>query len=430
MLKQPALRHRDFRLLWLGQTLARLGSSAFTLVAALTVLETTNSARAVAALPAAAIVPQVVLLLIGGLAADTLPKRRLLVSTDTLAAATLGILVLLGIRGDLGFLPLLTATATLGVLRAFFEPTYRAFIAELVGEDELSNANALVSLSSNLGTVTGPAIGGLLFSLGGSTAAFALTGSCFLVAATASAFLRSTGRGRVGARLKGSPRETLAAVVAGARYVKHHRWLRMVIGTTALANVVAMASYLVALPVISGAEASGGLLLGTCYAFQAGAAILCSLALGRRKSFKRPLSVYLMFCGLGGLGVAVVGLLAPFGWALIVGSVIVGASMAVEVVEQWIFQTWVPRDMLGRVFSINLVCSFALLPIGFVLAGALVSATSAPAVAIAAGLIVLVATAAAVPAGRGAPRTAAAAAAGSVAPASPDGQQPEPVAAE
>src|SRR5918912_4514838 len=140
-----ALRHRNFRLFWGGQIISLIGTWMQTVAQGYLVYHLTHSAAMLGVVTTLASLPVLLLTLFGGVLADRLPKRHVLVGTQSSAAALaliLGILVATGLVQVWHVMLLATA---LGVVNAIDVPTRQAFVVELVGKRDLLNAIALNS---------------------------------------------------------------------------------------------------------------------------------------------------------------------------------------------------------------------------------------------------------------------------------------------
>jgi MFS family permease len=156
------LRHRNFALLWWASLISNTGSWMHD-VAAGWFMTTLNPTPAMVALvQAATTLPVFLLAFPAGTLADRMDKRRLLIAVQSvmlLVAALLGVLVLLGMAGEV---ILLSATFCLGMCTAIVSPTWQAVIPKLVSKEDLQPAVALHALGMNISRAIGPAIGGAL----------------------------------------------------------------------------------------------------------------------------------------------------------------------------------------------------------------------------------------------------------------------------
>jgi MFS family permease len=176
-----ALASRPFRLLWLGQTVSNVGNSVFSLALAWQVLLMTHSATAMGLILMARLIPNLVFVLIGGVAADRLPRRSIVLWSDGLRGLVLLSVTVLGVAGLLQLWQLVVESLIFGIVEGFFNPALMSLPPELVANEELPSANALISLSLNLAGLIGPALGALLIAVAGPFPAFALDAASFFI---------------------------------------------------------------------------------------------------------------------------------------------------------------------------------------------------------------------------------------------------------
>ena len=175
-----ALRHRNFRLFWFGQLISLIGTWMQSTAQAWLVLELTHSAWWLGVVGALQFLPVLLFALFGGVLADRLPKRTVLLFTQSsamLLAFTLWILVATGVVQLWHVLILATC---LGLINALDMPTRQAFVVEMVGREDLPNAVALNSSLFNMARILGPGIGGILIALLGVAPLFLLNGISFI----------------------------------------------------------------------------------------------------------------------------------------------------------------------------------------------------------------------------------------------------------
>ena len=156
------LRHRDFRLLWSGQTLTLLGSFVSNIAYPFQVLLLGGSALELGVLVSAYTGASLVFLLIGGAVADRVPRRTLIIVTELASGVTVGVMAILGFAGALQIWHLYVTYALFGAASAFSVPALGAIIPELVPEEILVAGNAVQGLSRQGARVGGPIVGGLL----------------------------------------------------------------------------------------------------------------------------------------------------------------------------------------------------------------------------------------------------------------------------
>lgn len=407
-----ALRSRRFALLWSGQTISAVGDGAFFTALAWQVLLLTGSATAMGSALVAETVPMVLFMLVGGVVADRLPRRLMLLWSDGGRAVVALLVAALGLLGYLQFWHLLALAALFGLAEAFFRPAYQSIPPELVPVEDLPSANALTSLARSLSMLVGPAIGAALVSVVSPAGAFAFDGLTFLISvaclllmgridhaprprvAEASASVAEGGLALESASLlpgaqidaptpvdvgdrktERGLRGVFADIREGLGYVTGSPWLWVTIAIASLGNV-ALAPLQVAMPLlVRDTYHQGVWLLGAILTAVSVGSIVSTLVMGQFKRVRRRGIVgytALMFSGaaVALFGVPLDPVIAPV-FALASGAV-VGAGLGVfEVIWATTMQELVPADKLGRVSSVDWLGSLFLQPIGLAVVGAL-----------------------------------------------------------
>jgi MFS family permease len=137
------LRHRDFRLLWTGLAVSLVGSGLWLVALAWQVIELGGGPAELSLVTALYSVGLLVFVLVGGVAADRLPQRLVMLGCDVVRAAVLLVLGLLSLSGDLRIWHLAAGSLVIGAGEAFFFPSYTAILPRLLPEGELLAANGL-----------------------------------------------------------------------------------------------------------------------------------------------------------------------------------------------------------------------------------------------------------------------------------------------
>ena len=159
-----ALKERNFRLFFLGQTASQIGTGMAPVAITFAVLRH-GTASDVGFVSAAGLAPVVILILVGGVLADRLSRRVVMLTSDamrTLSELGLGAWILLGSPPLWGFMVL---AAVVGIGSAFFNPAMTGLVPQVVSEDRLLQANALNSLSGSIASIIGPAVAGIIIAV-------------------------------------------------------------------------------------------------------------------------------------------------------------------------------------------------------------------------------------------------------------------------
>src|SRR5215469_15719810 len=178
-----ALAHRPFSLLWTGQTVSGVGDSVYQVALVWWVLVHTGSALAMGTVLICERVPALVLLLLGGVIVDRVPRVQLMLLSDALRGLLVGVVALLALTHTLAVWHVYVVSVVFGVVGAFFYPAYRAVVPELASSDLLPSANSLTSLSREATGILGPSLGAIMVAAGGSSIAFALDAASFFLSA-------------------------------------------------------------------------------------------------------------------------------------------------------------------------------------------------------------------------------------------------------
>jgi MFS family permease len=177
------LRERAFRLLFLGQSFSVLGNAIAPIALAFAVLEAGGSATELGLVLAAQSIPTVLFLLAGGVFADRLPRRAVMVGADLVRGGTQATLAALLLTGDAELWHFYALQAANGVATAFFYPASGGLVPETVPAGRLQQANALLSLSRSGGQLTGPAVAGALVATVGPAWGLVADAATFLLSA-------------------------------------------------------------------------------------------------------------------------------------------------------------------------------------------------------------------------------------------------------
>jgi len=215
-----SLRHRDFALLWSGQTTSVIGDGIYTIALALETLRISNHASTLSYVLAARTAPAVAALLFAGVLVDRLPRRLVVLGADLGRGLSVAAIAGLTAVHALTVPELIAISAAIGLGDAFFYPAYSAIVPEVLPAELLTQGNAFNSASQVLGgAFAGPAIAGVLIAAFGAAAAFGADAASFLVSAACLVAMRpAPAPASTGARM-------LADARAGLRWVRRQPWL-------------------------------------------------------------------------------------------------------------------------------------------------------------------------------------------------------------
>ena len=217
------LRVRNFALLWSGMTISLLGDGMYTVAIAWTAYELSGAPTALSLVGLSATVPQLVLVLLGGVVSDRFERWRVMLGADVLRAVIVAMIGALALADVLRLWQLVALVALYGIGTAMFVPAITALVPELVPSDRLLEANALNQVSRPLMLrFLGPALGGLLIAKLGVGWAFVADAASFGASLAA---LVAIGRGAA-AELERRVRSSIVREVGeGLAFARSQPWL-------------------------------------------------------------------------------------------------------------------------------------------------------------------------------------------------------------
>lgn len=385
---QP-LRHRDFRLLWTGQTLTLLGSFVSNIAYPFQVLQLGGSAFELGGFVSAFTGASLVFLLVGGAVADRVPRRILIIVTELASGATVGAMAILGFTGALQMWHLYVSAAVFGGASAFSVPALGAIIPELVPEEILVAGNAVQGLSRQSARVGGPIVGGLLVATAGPAAAFAFDAVTFFLSAGAVALTRAR-------PLVAEARPSiLRDIREGFGFVFSVQWLWVTIFGWSLLVAAFIGAIAVALPLLVTKVLGGGAEMYGLISAAVGVGEAIGATAIAQVRVRRTGVVLYLFGALSGVALLIYGLVPNVPGAL-VASAIQGLSFACFGIL-WVtaLQVHVPRRLLGRVTSVDYFGGTLLAPVAPIGAAFLAETEGPLFVFVAAGALTVVLTLAA-----------------------------------
>jgi predicted MFS family arabinose efflux permease len=367
-----ALRHRDFAMLWSGQSVSMLGDGIFTVALVLETLRLDGHPVALSIVMAARIGPALCLLLLGGVTVDRVPRRLAMLGSDTVRGLAVAAIAAGAVAGRLRLWELLTMAVIFGVGDAFSAPAEVAIVPDLLPAELLFQGNALTATSQQAARLAGPALGGAVVATLGFAWAFAVDAASFAVGAAC--LMAMTGRPARPA----SGRSVLAEAREGLRYCWSQRWLRAALVAAGVANLAAFAPLLVLVPVlVRGSMHQRPLTLGLVLAAGGVGGAVASLIAGRTGAPRRHVTAMWVSWAAAGCAVAALAF-APDPW---VAGLLVGTVWAMlmygNVLWTPLVQERVPASLLGRAASVNWLLSIAGTPLGVIIAG-LAAGTAGP----------------------------------------------------
>jgi MFS family permease len=362
------LTSAPFRNLWIGQLISAFGDRLIPVALAFAVIDAGGRAGSLSAVLMAGLIPQITLMLLGGVWGDRLPRARVMIVADTVRAAMQGLTAVIVFSGHVSIPAIAGCYAVYGAATAFFSPASTGLVPATVDSSLLQEANALMRLSRNMIGVAGPLLSGALVAFVGPGTVFSIDSASFVVSI---AFLA-----RISVPLP--PRELKQGVWAdlreGFRETVERRWILISI-TSFMVIQMANASFMVLGPLVAKRSFGGALGWGVITTGGAAGFFIGSLVALRVK-VRRPLVTAFLLVPLISLQLAALAI--PLNIAILV-VLSVGATMGMSYSNTAWFtalQRWVPEEKISRVSAYDWLVSLVATPLAYAAIAPIVGVTS------------------------------------------------------
>ena len=378
------LRHRSFRLLWMGMTVSLLGDGIFLVALAWQAYQLWNTPAALSVVGIGMTVPTVVCLLPAGVISDRFDRRFVMLAADALRLLAIAVLAILAITHALRLWQLVALVAVYGIGTAFFTPAFEAMVPTLLPRQDLAAANSLDQFVRPIAArLAGPAIGGALVAGLGAGAAFAVDAASFAGSLVALLALSAPGRPQ--------PERTessFAALKEGLGFVRRRVWLWGTLLSAAVAYLLFLGPTEVLLPYLVKNSLHGSARdLGLVFAAGGIGAVFAAVVMAQRGHPGRDLTFTYGCWTVATLAVAGYGL-ATASWQLMLASLLFNAlETAGTIVWATIKQRHVPSSLLGRVSSLDWLVSIGLVPLSFALTAPVAAAIGVRATLVGAAVV-------------------------------------------
>lgn len=380
-----ALRHPNYRRWFLGQLVSLVGTWMQITAQGFLVFEITRSTVYLGYVGFATGAPSLLLMLFGGVIADRVARRKLLVFTQSSMMLLALVLAGLTFTGLVQPWHIVVLAFLLGTVNAFDAPAAQAFVLELVDRQDLPNAIALNATLFNMATVVGPTVAGLTYAAFGAAWCFALNGLSYVAVIAALLLMRLPERA-----VELRTQSAIAQVREGVRYTLANPMLRTLMAIPAVA-VLFVAVYQTLLPAwavdVLGGDATTNGLLQSARGFGSllGALMIATLSQNARRGRWLTIgmvwypALVLIFAMVRALPLSIVALMGV-GWG----------GMVLYNTANTLLQLHVPDALRGRVMSIYSLIMFGGMPLGALWAGTIAGFIGAPSTLILSALIALV----------------------------------------
>lgn len=354
--------YRDYRNLWISNLLVTIGASAFPIALAVTVLDAGGTTTTLGLILASRVLSSVILAPVGGVWADRLPRKFVMIGADIYRAILMVALIFVATPSVPAW-GLAVLVFAMGAGEAFGFPASGAILPSVLPPEKLPAGNVLRSIGVRIAQVVGPGIGGFSVAVIGGRMTFAIT-AAFFIAGTF-LLMQIVEKPRDVVEIKPS---FITDLHEGLKTVWHTPWVAACIAMSAVQLMVVLASENVLLPVITRREFHTNTVFAAAAAmFSIGGSVSALIAM--RVRAKHPGLVAVVIWGFFAVAPLVLAFPASK-WVIIIGYLIAGISIGPwEAYWASAIQREIPQELQGRVFSVDYMGSVGLMPLGMALVG-------------------------------------------------------------
>src|SRR6266850_47289 len=370
-----SLRHRDFRLLWMGQIVSVTGSQMQMVAINWHIYLLTHSALALGLVGLFRAGPIILCSLVGGVVADVIDRRRLMIATQTVMLTSSAILALATFSGLQHVWPIYLLTAIASAAWAFDTPARQALVPALVPPKDFPNAVSLSMLMFQIGMIVGPALAGFLLASRGPGLVYAINAASFVAVIVGLMLMRVSGRPAEDEDQ--APRVSLEALMEGLRFV----WRTPIIVQTMTLDFVAtfFASANQLLPIFAKDILQVGARgLGFLASAPAVGAVFAGLVMARMGILKKQGMIVIVSVGIFGAATIAFGLSRVFWFSLAMLAITGAADTVSTILRQTIRQLATPNNLRGRMTSVNMIFFMGGPQLGELEAGTVAALVGAP----------------------------------------------------
>ncbi len=380
-----ALRHRNFRLFFGGQSISLIGTWMTRVATGWLVYRLTGSALLLGTVSFAGQIPTFLLAPFAGVMVDRLDRRQVLVWTQTLSMVQSLTLAALTLTGHITIPLLLALSVMQGCVNAFDMPGRQSFMILMVDDKrDLQNAIAINSSMVNMARLIGPSLAGMLIAVSSEGWCFLIDGISYIAVIVSLLMMRV--HAPVAARQATS---MLTELTAGWTYVSEFLPIRTILLLFAVVSLMGM-PFVVLMPIFAARVLHGGPhTLGFLMGSMGMGALLSALSLAARRTVRGLVRMIPIAAAVFGLGLIGFGLSHWF-WLSMITVFIAGMGMMQGMAaSNTVIQTIVTDDKRGRVMSYYTMAFMGMAPFGSLLAGTMAHKFGAPWTVIVNGAVVV-----------------------------------------
>jgi MFS family permease len=363
----PLRRHRDFRLLFIGQAASFFGSMVTYVALPYQTFQLTHSTLAVGLLSLAEFVPLMIMAFLGGALSDAFDRRRMVQIAELGSGLGIGVLLVNALLPHPRTWVLFAVAPVLAGLYGIFRPSLDAMVPRLVTKEELPAASALEGFRGTLGEIAGPALAGIIIATAGLPAVYAIDTATYGISLVALWFMRAI------PPAADAPPVSLRSIAEGVRYAWSRQELLGTYGVDMIAMFFGMPMAL--FPAIADKFGGAGV-LGLLYTAPAVGSLVATVTSGWVPRVHRHGLAVILAAGTWGAAIVVFGFAGTLWLALVALAIAGGADMVSGIFRMTIWNQTIPDRLRGRLAGIEQVSYTSGPLLGNLEAGVLASLTS------------------------------------------------------
>lgn len=371
-LLEPFRASRSFTALWSGRLLSGLGDEAFSVILPMVVYSLTGSALAMGLLLTLRVIPQILLQPFTGVLVDRFPRIALMMTSDLMRFILLMVLGVLGIVHHLTIATLDVVILLYGAMSALFRPSYMALRRQIFKPDIRNSAISLTQIGSQVTSLVGPSLGGLIMTAASSVVGFMFDAATFVMSVVSLLFM-----GHTDEKLRSKPSHStehsfIKDLHDGYRETVRHPWIWVGI----LSWTFIIISYSGIIPILLPWLLKihfqyPDYIYGLVVSMSGVGAILAGLVAGSVRRWKRRGIISYGAVAIQGAALLAMSLIHWLPGLMVMMAVSSAGSMVFAIVHEGILQELVPDEFFGRVISLEVFSASIAQPIGYLLTGLL-----------------------------------------------------------
>jgi MFS transporter, DHA3 family, tetracycline resistance protein len=378
---------REYRLLIAAVSLSIFAEGMWAVVMALQVIELSNDPTSLSLVATCLGAGLVAFVLVGGIAADRINQRSIIIAVETVNVIAVSTIAVLGLLGVLQIWHMAVAAGALGIAAAFFFPAYSAILPRLLPAEQLLAANGVEGVVRPVfQRAVGPAVAGVVVGATFPSVGAVVVAVLFAIGLVLLVATRPAVKTHVQEPDQERPR-VLRDLRDGFKFMLQTPWLLWTLLFASMFVLVVLGPIEVLLPFIAKQRfEDGARMFGFILAFFGAGSALGALAVSSRRLPRRYLSVMMAMWSVGSAPLVIVGVTSSFPLMAVATFVIGITDGAGMVIWGTLLQRRVPTQMLGRVSSLDFFVSLAFMPVSFAIVGPLSKVVSMETIFLVAGL--------------------------------------------